>query len=309
MGFEKLFEPIKIGPVEIKNRLGVAPMNGMGDRDGHPTRQYTCHFNARALGGFGMLITGSFITNKSGHMETGGTVPGLYIGGPNMGYISEFTDSIHSMGTGTKIFAQLSVGFGRQTGVPGAKAPSAIPMDPKETRKNLQKTQAAWSDYWLHDWSEHYVAVPREMTIEEIHDDQRTFVEAAELAIVAGFDGIEIHAPHGYLLAEFLSPRSNKRKDAYGGSLENRARYLVELVTMCKKKFGNSVPIMFRLSGREYQEDGNTDEDVRQIIKWCEEAGADAVDLSNGSGYDDMIHFIPTDDNIALREAQGKKLK
>ena len=306
--FDKLFEPIKIGPVEIKNRLAVAPMNLAGDRDGHPTRLYTCYFNARALGGFGLLITGSLMTNKEAHMETGGMVPGLYMGGPCIGYYSELTASIHSMGTNTKIFAQLSPGFGRQTGMPGAKGASPIPMDREEARKNLCKTQAGWSNYWLHDWCDHS-AVPRAMTVEEIHDDQRTFVEAAEMAIVAGFDGIEIHAPHGYLLAEFLSPRCNQRTDEYGGSLRNRARYLVELVTLCKKNFGDAVPIMFRLSGREYQKDGNTDEDVRQICKWCEEAGADAIDLSNGSGYDDMKHFIPEDDNFELLEAQGKKLK
>lgn len=307
--FDKLFEPIKIGPVEIKNRLAVAPMNLAGDRDGHPTRLYTCYFNARALGGFGLLITGSLMTNKESHMEAGGMVPGLYVGGPNIGYYSELTDSIHSMGTSTKIFAQLSPGFGRQLGISGVKGASPIAGDPERTRKNHTKGQMSWSDYHLHDWAEHMAAVPREMTVEEIHDDQRTFVEAAELAIVAGFDGIEIHAPHGYLLAQFLSPRSNQRKDEYGGSLRNRARYLVELVTLCKKNFGDAVPIMFRISGREYQADGNTDEDVRQVCKWCEEAGADAIDLSNGSGYDDMKHFEPETDNFALLEAQGKKLK
>ena len=108
MAFEKLFEPIQIGPVKIKNRLAVAPMNGAGDRNGHPTRQYTCYFNARALGGFGLLTTGSIITNKQAHMEQFGRVPGLYNGSLNTGFYSEFTESIHSMGTDTKIFAQLA---------------------------------------------------------------------------------------------------------------------------------------------------------------------------------------------------------
>jgi 2,4-dienoyl-CoA reductase-like NADH-dependent reductase (Old Yellow Enzyme family) len=310
MAFEKLFQPIKIGPVEIKNRIAVAPMNCMGDRDGHPNKQYICYFNARALGGFGLITSGAIVTNRESHMEYGGKVPGMYIGGPNLGYWSEFTESIHSMGTNTKVFAQLMPGFGRQSGFPNAKAPSATTIDPEIMRKNLCKTQLAWSDYWLHDWAGHYKeAVPREMTIEEIHELQRTFLEAAELAIVAGFDGIQIHTCHGYVGHQFLSPRCNKRTDAYGGSLRNRARFLLELLTMCKKNFGEAVPIMMRLSGREYQEDGLTAEDVRQIIRWCEEAGLDAVDLSNGSGYDDMKHFEPEKDNIELLEAQGKKLK
>jgi 2,4-dienoyl-CoA reductase-like NADH-dependent reductase (Old Yellow Enzyme family) len=214
------------------------------------------------------------------------------------------------MGTNTKVFAQLLTGFGRQGAVSVGKCVSPIPIDMEIMRSNIPKSMMAWSDYWLHDWAgKEGAAVPRAMTIEEIHDDERTFLEAAEMAIIAGFDGIEIHTCHGYLGHQFLSPRSNKRTDEYGGSLRNRARFLLELLTMCKKNFGDAVPIMMRISGREYQKDGLAAEDVRQIIKWCEEAGLDAVDLSNGSGYDDMKHFCPEKDNIELLEAQGKKLK
>jgi 2,4-dienoyl-CoA reductase-like NADH-dependent reductase (Old Yellow Enzyme family) len=310
MGFEKLFEPIKIGRVEIKNRLAVAPMNVVGDRDGHPTKQYKCYFNARALGGFGLLTTGSIITNPESHAEVFKGTPGLYMGSGNIGYYAEFTHSIHSMGTGTKIFAQLSVGFGRQTGVPGAKGASPVAMDAAVFRSNIPKSQLAWSDYWLHDWAAHEAnSVPRAMTVEEIQRDERSFVEAAELAVVAGFDGIEIHAPHGYLMHQFLSPRSNKRADAYGGSLRNRARFLLETLAMTRQNFGDAVPITVRISGCEYQPDGLTAEDMRQIAKWCEVTGADAINLSSGSGYDDMKHFEPEADNPALLESQGKKMK
>lgn len=310
MAFEKLFEPIKIGPVEIKNRLAVAPMNLAGDRDGHPTRQYTCYFNARALGGFGLLTTGSIITNKESHAEISFMTPGLYVGSNNWGYYSDFCDSIHSQETGAKIFAQLSIGFGRQTGVPGCKGASAIPLDADLMYANLTKGQKACSDYHISNWAEHYRnAIPREMTIEEIKNDQKTYFEAAAMAVAFGFDGIEIHAPHGYLVHQFLSPRSNQRKDQYGGPLENRARFLIELVEGCRALFDGAVPFGVRLSGREYQEGGNTAEDVRQICKWCEEAGADFISLSNGSGYDDMIHFMPPNNNPELMAAQGKKLK
>ncbi|MFH0727681.1 MAG: NADH:flavin oxidoreductase [Pseudomonadota bacterium] len=309
MGFEKLFEPIKIGPTEIKNRLAVAPMNLAGDRSGHPTRQYSCYFNARALGGFGLLTTGSILTNKESHEECGGMTPGLYVGSKNYGYYSDFTDSVHSQGTGAKIFAQLSIGFGRQTGMPGAKGASAIPLDPKVINRNLNKGQTACSEYWFADWGAHYIHPPREMTIEEIKADERTYVESAAMAIAAGFDGIEVHAPHGYLVHQFLSARSNQRKDEYGGSLKNRARLLLNLVGGLKGLFGDAVPIMVRLSGREYHEGGNSAEDVRQICRWCVDAGADAISLSNGSGYDDMKHFMPVDNNPELMAAQGKKLR
>jgi 2,4-dienoyl-CoA reductase-like NADH-dependent reductase (Old Yellow Enzyme family) len=148
------------------------------------------------------------------------------------------------------------------------------------------------------------------MTIDEIKSDVRSFVRSAELAVLAGFDGIELHAPHGYMMHQFLSPRTNQRRDEYGGSLRNRARFLLEIVTAFKENFGNAVPLVVRMSGREYYENGIAPEDVRQVARWCEEAGADAISLSNGSGYDDFKHFFPsTQDNTELLEAQGKKLK
>jgi 2,4-dienoyl-CoA reductase-like NADH-dependent reductase (Old Yellow Enzyme family) len=311
MAFEELFEPIKIGPVEIKNRLAVAPMNGVGDRNGHLTNQYMCYFNARALGGFGLMTTGSLITNQAAHAELMGCVPGIHAGAfGNFSYLSQFTDSIHSMGTNTKIFAQLSPGFGRQCPTHGAKGASPVAMDPREIRANFTKGQKAWTDFHLYDWAALEAAnVPREMTIDEIKADTVSYVQAAEVAIVCGFDGIEVHAPHGYLLHQFLSPRSNKRTDEYGGALRNRARYLLEIVAALKANFGDAVPIMVRLSGMEYQPDGNSADDVRQVCRWLEETGADAIDLSSGSGYDDMKHFEPEAGQIPNLEAQGKKLK
>ena len=286
-------------------------MNGVGDRNGHLTNQYMCYFNARALGGFGLMTTGSFITNPESHAEMLGLVPGLFPSAlGSFGYITQFVESIHSMGTGTKIFAQLSPGFGRQGPTHGAKGASPVSMNAKEMRSNYSKGQKAWHDYTVFDWAVLESAnVPREMSIDEIKADTLAEIQAAEIAVLCGFDGIEVHAPHGYLLHQFLSPRSNKRTDEYGGSLRNRARYLLEIMAGLKANFGDAVPIVVRLSGREYQPDGNSAEDVRQICIWLEEAGADAIDLSSGSGYDDMKHFEPETDNFALLEAQGKKLK
>jgi 2,4-dienoyl-CoA reductase-like NADH-dependent reductase (Old Yellow Enzyme family) len=284
-------------------------MNQQGDRDGHVTLQYTCFFTARALGGFGLLTTGSIMACKSAREEYP-FVPYLYPGSFNMGYWSDFTEAIHSMDVDAKIFAQLSPGFGRQTGIQGAKGASPIPFDRKILYEGLTKEDLAWAKYWRNDWTNHLLATPREMTVDEIHRDEKSYVRSAELAVLAGFDGIEVHAPHGYLLHQFLSPRSNQRNDDYGGSLRNRARYLLELMTMLKENFKDAVPIVVRMSGREYQAGGSTPEDVRQVARWCEEAGADAISLSNGSGYDDMKHFMPSAaDNLELLEAQGKKLK
>ncbi|MCJ7694019.1 MAG: NADH:flavin oxidoreductase [Anaerolineaceae bacterium] len=309
--YEKLFEPIKIGPVTIKNRIAMAPMNQQGDRDCHVTLQYMSFFNARALGGFGLLTTGSIITNKEGREEYP-FVPYLYPGSFNMGYWADFTEGIHSQGTDTKIFAQLSPGFGRQTGRTNARTASAVPFKREDLYDGLLKAKStrAWAKYWRNDWTNHLLGVPRPMTVDEIHDAQKSYIRASEMAILAGFDGIEIHGPHGYGLHQFLSPRTNKRTDEYGGSVENRCRYISELLVMLRKDFGNSVPVCVRMSGREYQPGGIQPEDVRKAAQIFESSGADAISLSNGSGYDDFSHFFPDDkDNKELLEAQGKKLK
>jgi 2,4-dienoyl-CoA reductase-like NADH-dependent reductase (Old Yellow Enzyme family) len=307
--FDRLFEPIKIGPMTIKNRVAMAPMNQQGDRDAHVTRQYTSFFTARALGGFSLLTTGSILTNKSTKEEYP-FVPYLFPGSFNMGYWTDFTEAIHSMGVDAKIFAQLSPGFGRQTGVKGAKGASAIPFSREHLYAGLTERARTWAKYWRNDWANHLLGTPREMTVEEIKSDTKSFVRSAELAVMAGFDGIEVHAPHGYLLHQFLSPRSNQRTDEYGGSVRNRARYVIEIVQMTRKHFGSAIPIVVRMSGREYQDGGIQPEDVREVAKMCEDAGADAISLSNGSGYDDLRHFMPdTPDNEDLLEAQGRKLK
>lgn len=306
--FDELFAPIKIGPVEIKNRVAMAPMNGQGDREGHPTLQYICFHTARALGGFGLLTTGSILTSKVAHEEYP-IVPYLYPGSFNAGYWFDFVEGIHSMATDTKIVAQLSPGpgFGRQIGRKGVRSPSGVPFTAHGLYEGQTKETLPWTNYWIKCWTDYLVKVPREMTIDEIKKDVRSFVLSAELAVLAGFDGIE---PHGYMLHQFLSPRTNQRTDEYGGSLRNRARFLLEIVAACKGDFGDAVPIVVRLSGREYQEGGLSAEDVREVAKWCEQAGADAISLSNGSGWDDSKHFFPTThDNLELLEAQGRKLK
>ncbi|MFH0727685.1 MAG: NADH:flavin oxidoreductase [Pseudomonadota bacterium] len=309
MEFEELFAPIKIGSVKIKNRISMAAMSGVGDVGGHLANQWICFFNARALGGFGLLTTGCLITNAVSHEEMQGLAPGLYEGNKNIGYFSRLTESIHSMRTDTKVFAQLSPGLGRHSPTPGSKGASPIPVDSKITRANLTKSLKAFSQLVLHDGATlKAMNVPREMTVEEIHRDEVSFVKAAEMAILAGFDGVEIHASHESLLHQFLSPCSNKRSDEYGGPLPNRARYLLELTSMLRVNFGDAVPIVVCLGGRDYQQEGITAEEAQRIYKWLEEAGADAIHLSCGSRLEDICHFEAETDNISLLTAQGKEL-
>ena len=170
--YESLFEPIKIGTVEIKNRVAVAPMNQQGDRDGHPTLQYTCFFSSRALGGFGLMTTGSILTSREAHKEYS-FVPYIFPTAFNAGYWTDFVEGVHSQGTGAKLFAQMSPGFGRQTGMPDVRGASPIPFDREEMISGYSKESSAWMKYHVSEFAEHLVrCVPREMTVEEIHKEE-----------------------------------------------------------------------------------------------------------------------------------------
>jgi 2,4-dienoyl-CoA reductase-like NADH-dependent reductase (Old Yellow Enzyme family) len=310
--YDELFEPIKIGPVEIKNRIAEAPMNQQGDRLGCPTRQYICAHNARALGGFGLIVAGAILTDKYAFNEYP-FIPYMYPGCNTLGFWGDFTDSIRSMGTNTKIFAQMCIGIGRQGARPGCRAPSNEPVDPVELMKNQPPSARAWFQYFPSNFAKHLGKLQMsEFTIDQLKEAEHRFVRSCELAILAGFDGIEIHACHGYLMHSFLTPRSNKRTDEYGGSLKNRARLLLNLVKGCKDSFGNAVPVTFRISAQEFQEGGMSAEDVREICKWCQDAGADGVHLSQSSGYDDQKNWMTHKkgaDSVSILDSQGKKLK
>jgi 2,4-dienoyl-CoA reductase-like NADH-dependent reductase (Old Yellow Enzyme family) len=286
--FEHLFQPVKIGPVEIKNRLAMAPTNiGMGGMNGEVTNQMVAYYGARAKGGFGVIIAACFLGTRMAAKYQANLNPHLY--DPNhLPGIIELTDTIHYFGG--KVFCQLSPGFGRQ-GVsweglrPYSASPTPIEMDVDQKAK-LVSPPAFSVTPLIKGWLKKFCMIPREMTVEEIKREQREYVRSAWLAICGGFDGVEIHACHGYLLHQFLSPLVNKRKDEYGGPLENRMRFLIELAEMTKKMAGD-FPIGVRISAEEHIPGGITIEDTKVVVKRLKEMGLDFLDLSDGAGWAD----------------------
>lgn len=135
--------------------------------------------------------------------------------------------------------------------------------------------------------------VPRKMTKEDIDDVINAFKEGARRADEAGFDLIEIHAAHGYLINEFLSPLSNKRADEYGGSLENRARFLKEILREVRKVWPENKPICVRVSAEDYVEEGNHPEDLANILNLVKDEGVDLVNVSSGAVVPAMIKAFP----------------
>lgn len=251
---KRLCQPFRIGGVELRNRMVMPPMaTRYATADGFVTRRTVNYYEARAKGGIGLIIVeatyvhekGPILPNELG-LSDDKFIPGM----------KELTDAVHRYGT--KIAVQLVHG-GRMTAISLAGvqpvAPSAI--------------AASGGD------------MPREITVPEIKDIVKAFATAALRARKAGFDGVEIHGAHGYLIDQFISPLSNHRTDVYGGSLDNRARLLIEVLKAMKEAVGKDFPVWCRINGKEYGvEGGETLEDAKKIAQIAEAAGAAAIHVS-----------------------------
>lgn len=148
---------------------------------------------------------------------------------------------------------------------------------------------------------------PRAMTVEEIADLEDRFAVQAKAAYGLGYDGVEVHGPHGYLLHSFLSPRSNKRHDQYGGSLENRARFLLNIIDKTRKAIGPDKAFGVRLSGDELMPGGITHDEIKRVVSWCKDAGANFFNVSQGSYENAGAAFAPDGENEFTRWAPGFK--
>ncbi|MFK4473464.1 2-enoate reductase [Paenibacillus sp. RC73] len=283
-----LYEPMKIGKLEIKNRFVMAPMGpgGLCDADGTFNERGVEYYVERAKGGTGLLITGVTMVENEIEKCALPSMPCPTLNPLNFVKTGKMmTERIHAYGT--KIFLQLSAGFGRVS-IPSIVGKTAVAPSPIPHR-------------WLPD------VTCRELTIDEIHTYIRKFAESAAIAKKAGFDGIEIHAVHeGYLLDQFAISFFNHRKDEYGGSLRNRLRFAIEIVQAIKAECGQDFPVSLRYSiksfikdwrqgglpGEEFKEQGRDIEEGIEAAKILEEAGYDAFNGDVGS-YDSWYWAHP----------------
>jgi 2,4-dienoyl-CoA reductase-like NADH-dependent reductase (Old Yellow Enzyme family) len=148
---------------------------------------------------------------------------------------------------------------------------------------------------------------PREMSVAEIVDLEDRFAVQAKAAYALGYDGVEVHGPHGYLLHSFLSPRSNQRHDQYGGSLENRARFLLNIIAKTRKTIGPDKAFGVRLSGDELMPGGIPHDEMKQVVSWCKDAGANFFNISQGCYENPGAAFAPDGEDDFTRWAQGFK--
>jgi 2,4-dienoyl-CoA reductase-like NADH-dependent reductase (Old Yellow Enzyme family)/thioredoxin reductase len=252
-----LFSPLKIGKMEIKNRLAVSPMvTNYCEKDGTATERYIAYHVEKAKGGWGLILTENHaITPEArgfSHMAA------LYEDSQVAGH-AELTRRVHA--AGAKIVAQI-VHAGRQTnhrmntGVQ-VVAPSAIPCPDNQE-------------------------IPHELSIPEVRAMIARFGDAALRAKQAGFDGVEIHGGHGYLVSEFMSSYTNKRVDQYGGILSNRLRFVKEIIEDIRAKVGADFPLFFRISSHEGMPGGRQLPDTCAIAMMLEQWGIDAIDITSG---------------------------
>ncbi|WFF38912.1 FAD-dependent oxidoreductase [Moraxella nasibovis] len=250
--YPHIFEPLDLGFTTLKNRIVMGSMHtGLEDRFYHYGK-LAAYFEARAKGGVGLIVTGGISPNREGWLT------------PLGGTLNRSADVLHHRRVtravqkhGAKILLQI-LHSGRYGYHPFVVAPSAIksPISPFK---------------------------PRQMSVRNIHATIADFVHTAELAKKAGYDGVEIMGSEGYLINQFLSARTNKRTDDYGGSLENRAKFALQIVQNIREKVGEQFIISFRLSMLELVEDGAVMSEVIALAKLLENAGVTL--LNTGIGW------------------------
>lgn len=266
---------------EIPNRLAKAAMEeNMADADQAPSAQLMRLYQTWAEGGVGLLISGNVMVDRHAMTGPGGVVLeddrqlAKFKRWASVGraHGAQFWLQINHPGR------QMPANLGQQTW-----APSAVALDLGTMSKHFKPPQA--------------------MSEEVIHEVIQRFAHTAQLAEQAGFTGVEIHAAHGYLLSQFLSPLSNKRSDAWGGSLENRARLLLEIVKAVRAVVAPQFAVAVKLNSADFQRGGFSAEDARNVVKLLNPLGVDLVELSGGSYEAPAMQGDARDGRTLAREA------
>ena len=273
--FPRLSEPGCIGNVRLKNRILRAPQHtGLANPDGSITGRLLRHYKELAKGGAAMVIVEyAWVDNdasKASPCQLG--IAGI----EHLPGLSLLAQTIQA--NGAKAAIQISHAGRQRFTLQKPKAPSAVP------------------------WEEIYAQgcpAPQELTFDEILQIVKDFGQAAKRAQTADFDMVEIHACHGYLISNFLSPRTNKRTDWYGGSLENRMRFLLEVVAEIKRQVGPDYPICVRVSGTDYEPDGHTIEETIELCRRLEALGVAAIHMSGGNHHQTIHEVSPMGMSLA----------
>ncbi len=262
-----LFEPLKIRSVELKNRITVSPMCEYSSVDGFANNWHLVHLGSRAVGGAGLVFTEATAVSPEGRITP-----------DDLGIWKD--EHIDFLKTITTFIKENGAVPGIQLAHAGRKASHSSPW---KGNKPLQENEGEWKT--LAPSSLGYKDTdpcPKEMSKEDINTLIADFAKAAERALQAGFKVFEIHAAHGYLINEFLSPLSNKRSDEYGGSFANRIKILIDIVEAIRKVIKDEFPLFVRISATDWVEGGWEINDSVNLSKILKEKSVDLMDCSSG---------------------------
>ncbi|MCR5795513.1 MAG: NAD(P)/FAD-dependent oxidoreductase [Solobacterium sp.] len=260
MAFEKLLSPVKIGNVTVKNRVVMAPMGvGFAPGENRINDIYVKYFEARAKGGQGLITTPVATVDDT---TCGIAEPGAFnLTKPEDAEgIRRIADAVHRYG------AKLNV----QLCHPGRQSMTFWNHDQQPVAPSAEPENE-------------YLQMPRELSIEEIRSIEDKFAQSAAYAVQGGADGIELHAAHGYLINEFMSPRANHRTDEYGGSFENRMRFITEIIRKVKAVLTEEQFLVVRMNVMDDVDGGITIEEGKKMARYIESLGADALSFSAGT--------------------------
>ncbi|AKS34305.1 NADH:flavin oxidoreductase/NADH oxidase [Mycolicibacterium goodii] len=264
-----LFTPLKLRGVTSRNRIWLAPMcqYAVSERDGVPTDWHLVQLGARAVGGFGLVMSEATAVSPEGRISPQDT--GLW-DDRQVEPWARIVDFVRDQGALAGVqLAHAGRKAGSSTG-----SPWFDPADPSPTAAwpTIAPSAIAWNGF----------PAPRAMSISDIGAVIAAFAAATHRADAAGFDVVELHGAHGYLLHEFLSPLSNTRVDSYGGSLPNRARLMLEVVSAVRAVLPDRKALVMRLSATDWIERGWALDECVELAVWLREHGVDLVDVSSG---------------------------
>lgn len=263
----QLYSPFTLRGIEFPNRIVVSPMCQYSSENGMANDWHLVHLGSRAVGGAGLVFTEAAAVAPEGRISPSDL--GIWMD-EHIAPLQRVTTFIKSQG----VYAGIQLAHA------GRKA-STLP--PWKGRKQALASEGGWQTVapTALSFYENDVA-PTQLSVGEIQDLLNAFVNAAKRSLSAGFDVIEIHAAHGYLLNQFLSPLTNKRKDKYGGSFENRARLLIEVTKGIRAVLPQEMPLFVRISAEEWTPGGHTIEESVEVAKLLKANGVDLIDCSSG---------------------------
>lgn len=263
-----LFSPYEIRGVRLKNRIGVAPMCQYSSVEGMPNAWHVVHIGSRAVGGAGLVMIEATAVSRDARITPSDM--GIWSDAHVAAFVP-ITDFIRSQGAAAGI----------QLAHAGRKGSTQVPW---EGKRGIAPADGGWETVAPSSvpFSPDY-PMPAEMAEDHFAQVRREFADAARRSVQAGFEVIELHAGHGYLLHEFLSPLSNQRNDRYGGPFENRVRLLLEVVHDVRRAVPNGIALFVRLSVTDWIEGGWDVEQSVELARLLRAAGVDVIDCSSGS--------------------------